>query len=56
MRMDVFGASGGIGRLVTERLLTDGHDVTALVRRPAVFCESTRQSLLLPSIARGPAV
>jgi nucleoside-diphosphate-sugar epimerase len=35
MRVAVFGASGGIGRLVVERLLTDGHQVAALVRTPS---------------------
>jgi nucleoside-diphosphate-sugar epimerase len=35
MRVGVFGASGGIGRLVVERLLADGHQVAALVRSPA---------------------
>ena len=35
MRVAVFGASGGIGRLVVERLLADGHQVAALVRPSA---------------------
>jgi putative NADH-flavin reductase len=35
MRVTVFGASGAIGRLVVQRLLDDGHQVTALVRTPA---------------------
>ncbi len=35
MRVTVFGASGGIGRLVVQQLLGDGHQVTALVRSPA---------------------
>ncbi|MDT0483148.1 NAD(P)-dependent oxidoreductase [Streptomyces doebereineriae] len=35
MRITVFGATGGIGRLVVQRLLYDGHQVTALVRTPA---------------------
>ncbi|QYX75937.1 NAD(P)-dependent oxidoreductase [Streptomyces akebiae] len=35
MRVTVFGASGAIGRLVVQRLLGDGHQVTALVRTPA---------------------
>ncbi|MEV0219601.1 NAD(P)H-binding protein [Streptomyces sp. NPDC050704] len=35
MRVTVFGATGGIGRLVVQRLLDDGHQVTALVRTPA---------------------
>jgi putative NADH-flavin reductase len=32
VRVAVFGASGRTGRLVTERALADGHEVTALVR------------------------
>jgi nucleoside-diphosphate-sugar epimerase len=35
MRITVFGATGGIGRLVVQRLLDDGHQVIALVRTPA---------------------
>ena len=35
MRVAVFGASGGIGRLVVERLLADGYQVAALVRPSA---------------------
>ncbi|MET7474261.1 NAD(P)H-binding protein [Streptomyces sp. NPDC005648] len=35
MRVTVFGATGAIGRLVVQRLLDDGHEVTALVRTPA---------------------
>jgi nucleoside-diphosphate-sugar epimerase len=34
MRVAVFGASGGIGRLVVQRLLADGNQVAALVRTP----------------------
>lgn len=32
MHVTVFGATGGIGRLVVQRLLDEGHTVTALVR------------------------
>ncbi|MEV4237032.1 NAD(P)H-binding protein [Nocardia sp. NPDC049737] len=35
MKVTVFGASGGIGRLVSTQLLDAGHEVTALVRNPA---------------------
>jgi putative NADH-flavin reductase len=35
VRITVFGATGGIGRLVVEQLLDAGHQVTALVRSPA---------------------
>ena len=34
MRIAVLGATGTIGRLVVERALADGHEVTALVRSP----------------------
>lgn len=34
MRCTVFGATGGIGRLVVDQLLAAGHDVTAYVRAP----------------------
>ena len=34
MRIAVFGATGRIGRLVTEQLLGASHEVTALVRTP----------------------
>ncbi|MFB4271502.1 NAD(P)-dependent oxidoreductase [Nonomuraea sp. GTA35] len=35
MRVTVFGATGGIGRLLVQQLLDAGHQVTALVRSPA---------------------
>lgn len=35
MRITVFGASGGIGRLVVQQLLDNSHQVTAVVRTPA---------------------
>jgi putative NADH-flavin reductase len=35
MRVSVFGASGGIGRLVVTELLDRGDDVVALVRTPS---------------------
>jgi putative NADH-flavin reductase len=34
-RVAVFGATGGIGRLVVDQLLAAGHTVTAYVRNPA---------------------
>ncbi|MER5185635.1 NAD(P)H-binding protein [Streptomyces sp. NPDC002896] len=37
MRVTVFGATGGIGRLVVQQLLDAGHHVTALVRSPGKF-------------------
>jgi putative NADH-flavin reductase len=35
MKLIIFGASGGVGRALTERALTQGHEVTAAVRNPA---------------------
>jgi putative NADH-flavin reductase len=37
MNISIFGASGATGRLLTERALTAGYEVTALVRRPEAF-------------------
>ena len=34
MRVAVAGATGFIGAVLAERLMEDGHDVTALTRRP----------------------
>ena len=37
MKVSIFGASGGTGRLLTERCLAAGYDVTVLLRTPATF-------------------
>ncbi|GAB3483448.1 NAD(P)-dependent oxidoreductase [Nocardiopsis coralliicola] len=37
MKLIVFGANGPTGRLATEMALSEGHQVTAAVRRPAEF-------------------
>jgi putative NADH-flavin reductase len=42
MKIALFGASGGTGRLLTERCLAAGYDVTALVRRPEEFAYAGR--------------
>ena len=34
MKIIVFGATGTIGKLAVESMLTDGHEVTAFARRP----------------------
>ena len=34
MKVIVFGATGGVGRLAVKSLLADGHEVTAFARRP----------------------
>ena len=40
MKVIVFGASGSVGCLTVERLLTDGHEVTAFARRPSALAIS----------------
>src|SRR5688572_29244992 len=35
MKILVIGSTGGSGRAAVERLSSDGHEVTAFVRRPA---------------------
>ena len=37
MQIAVFGANGGTGRVLTQHALDAGHDVVAVVRRPAQF-------------------
>lgn len=34
MKIIVFGATGTVGRLAVERILADGHEVTAFARKP----------------------
>jgi putative NADH-flavin reductase len=42
MKIAIFGASGATGRLLTERCLAAGYEVSALVRRPAEFAYAGR--------------
>ena len=42
MNIALFGASGGTGKLLTERCLAAGHTVSALVRTPEKFPYSAR--------------
>jgi putative NADH-flavin reductase len=37
MNIAIFGASGGTGKLLTQRCLADGYNVTALLRTPDKF-------------------
>jgi len=37
MKLLIFGATGGTGRLLVEQALAQGHVVTAFVRNPAKF-------------------
>jgi putative NADH-flavin reductase len=34
MKVIVFGATGSIGRLAVQKMLEDGHEVTAFARNP----------------------
>lgn len=34
MKVIVFGATGTVGKLAVDRMLKDGHDVTAFARHP----------------------
>lgn len=49
MRVIVFGATGGVGRLVVEQALGAGHIVTAVVRDPTTY--TFRHALL--TVVRG---
>ena len=46
MRVAVFGASGKVGRRVTEQLLNDGHEVTAFVHRSSPFMDKSHLSII----------
>jgi uncharacterized protein YbjT (DUF2867 family) len=39
MKVIVFGATGNVGKEVTQRLLEEGHDVTAFARRPHALAQ-----------------
>lgn len=45
MRLTIFGASGGTGRLLVEQALVGGHEVTAVVRDPARLAVPRRPGL-----------
>ncbi len=49
MNVAIFGASGGTGKLLTERSLAAGHTVSALLRRPAEFPYRDRVRTILGS-------
>lgn len=40
MKIAIFAATGGIGRLLLARALAEGHEVTAVVRRPEAVAPS----------------
>ncbi len=54
MKIAIFGASGGTGKLLTERCLAAGHSVSALLRRPAEFA-SREQVRVVQGSAFDPA-
>jgi len=37
MKLTIFGATGGVGRHAVEQALKQGHEVTAVTRRPEIF-------------------
>jgi putative NADH-flavin reductase len=37
MKLAIFGANGPVGRLLTQRALDEGHEVTAVTRHPEAF-------------------
>jgi len=62
MRITVFGATGGVGRLVVARALAGGLDVTAVVRDPRTLPDGVRgvtadlrnaDPMVLASVVRG---
>lgn len=42
MKLTIFAATGGIGRLLLEQAVASGHDVTAVVRNPASLPRTVR--------------
>lgn len=58
MKLIVFGATGGTGRQVVVQALEEGHEVTAVVRRPEAFdlrhdkLEVLKGDVLLPATFR----
>lgn len=56
MQITVFGASGKVGRLVVERALSDGHDVTAFVHSHAPFEKHERLRIVKGDVGDRTAV
>jgi putative NADH-flavin reductase len=55
VRIAVFGATGGLGRLLVEQALTQGHAVTAFVRNPAAVTIQHERLALIQGDVREPA-
>lgn len=56
MKVTVFGASGKVGRLVVDKLLDDGHQVTVLVHNSSPFNESEQLKIIKGDIHHEPTV
>ncbi|MDD7938800.1 NAD(P)H-binding protein [Actinomycetospora lutea] len=57
MDVTVFGGTGKIGRLVVERLLDEGHQVTALVRSPEkLTAEDPHLHVVVAELDDAPAI
>ncbi len=52
MKLGIFGATGGIGRLLVEQALGAGHAVTVLVRTPATFLVQDERMMVLQGDVR----
>jgi putative NADH-flavin reductase len=46
MKLTIFAATGGIGRLLLEQAVAEGHDVTAVVRNPANLPGAVRANVV----------
>ena len=55
MRLVVFGATGGTGRLVVEQALAAGHEVTAVARRPSALSARHERLEVVRGYALDPA-
>ncbi|MDA0633291.1 SDR family oxidoreductase [Nonomuraea sp. MCN248] len=57
MRLVIFGANGRTGRIATAQALAEGHDVTAVARRPEEFpLEDPRLTVVKADVRDGAAV
>lgn len=54
MKLVLFGAGGGTGRCVLDQALAAGHDVTAIVRRPAQLAAYDQRVELVAGDVRRP--
>ena len=54
MKVLIVGATGNTGRLVTPRLLAEGHDVTAFARQPAKLTAAVDRLRLVQGDVRDP--